>query len=88
MGEGGRQKNERVRVHGTKATLDLCQEEAPRMRYSLEKREGQKDIILAFIDLTKAYGQGPGLYTFFEDGSVLNSQSVLRNDVTSYALPR
>ena len=28
----------------------------------------------------------PGLYTFVEHVSVLNSQSVLRNDITSYAL--
>ena len=31
---------------------------------------------------------GPRLQTFFEHVSVLNSQSVLRNDVTSYCLAR
>ena len=32
--------------------------------------------------------QGPRLYKFFEHVSVLNSQSVLGNDVTSYCLAR
>ena len=44
-----------------KANLDLCQEEAPRMRYSsIEKhREGQKDIRVTFIDIEKAYDRVP-----------------------------
>ena len=37
-----------------KANLDLCQEEAPRMRY-----EGQKDIRVTFIYIEKAYDRVP-----------------------------
>ena len=48
-----------------RANLDLCQEQAPRMRYSSFKkqtigkhREGQKDIRVTFIDIEKAYDRG------------------------------
>ena len=41
-----------------------------------------------FLDFTSVALLGPRLSTFFEHGLVLNSQSVLRNDVTLYCLAR